>query len=99
MAIAQQRVDIRQLDSIKFVLGTIESVPRLELGKFDFFESTGVLHHLSNPQQGLQVLVDSLHEEGGGYIMLYARVGRTGIYQLQDLVQLVNTEVFDRDAE
>merc|ERR1712183_1172112 len=31
--------------------------------------------------------------------MVYARIGRTGIYQLQDLVRLVNDQIFNRDIE
>eukprot|EP00090_Calanus_glacialis_P032215 TRINITY_DN5342_c0_g1_i1.p1 TRINITY_DN5342_c0_g1~~TRINITY_DN5342_c0_g1_i1.p1 ORF type:complete len:542 (-),score=129.47 TRINITY_DN5342_c0_g1_i1:28-1653(-) len=99
LAIARQRVSIRQVENVKFVLGSIEQLPALGLGEFDFVESTGVLHHLPNPQQGLQVLADSLHEEGGGNLMLYARFGRTGIYQMQELARLVNDEVHDRNTE
>jgi len=87
------------IGNVKFLLGNIESLSELKLGKFDFVESTGVLHHLPNPNQGLQVLADSLKEEGGGNLMLYARYGRTGIYQMQDLARLVNEDVYDRDTE
>ena len=90
LAIAKQRVNIRQVENVQFVLGSIEQLPALGLGekylikkdniivfvfkgKFDFVESSGVLHHLPNPQHGLQVLSDSLLEEGGGNLMLYAR--------------------------
>ena len=75
---------------MRFVLGSIESLPYLELGmvnslgrtdhhsllvlgNFSFVASTGVLHHLPDPLLGLRSISNSLHPEGGGSIMLYAR--------------------------
>lgn len=99
LAIAQQRAEIRSLDNVQFILGSIENIPHMGLGLFDYIESTGVLHHLTSSELGLQVLADSLKDGGGGNLMLYARYGRTGVYQMQALVRMVNEEMYDRDAE
>merc|ERR1711915_414369 len=98
-AIAEQRANIRGLNNVRFVLGSIESLPDLELGNFSFVASTGVLHHLPDPLLGLRSISNSLHPEGGGSIMLYARYGRTGIYQMQALAKVLNEDVLDRDIE
>ena len=42
-------------------------------GKFDLIQCSGVLHHLSNPQEGLNILSEALAEEGGAAIMVYAQ--------------------------
>ena len=42
-----------------------------------------MLHHLPDPETGLTILADSLEPDGGMALMLYARIGRTGVYQLQ----------------
>ena len=45
----------------------------LTTGKFDLIQCSGVLHHLSNPQEGLNILSEALAEEGGAAIMVYAQ--------------------------
>ena len=65
-------------------------------GKFDMISVTGVLHHLNDPDHGLRVLVDSLKEHGGMEIMVYAQYGRTGLYQLQEILRLINQNVMNR---
>ena len=52
---------------------------------FDLIISTGVLHHLNNPTQGLASLAAALAPRGGLFIMLYGKYGRNGIYPLQEM--------------
>ena len=62
----------------------------LGLGHFHFIESYGVLHHLKNPSKGLSTLKDKLCLNGGGMeLMLYAKIGRTAIYPMQDLFRMI----------
>lgn len=62
----------------------------LELGQidrqFDIVESCGVLHHLSDPQAGWQVLVDLLRPGGLMKIALYSEAARHNIIAGQKLV-------------
>ena len=51
---------------------------------FDKVICTGVLHHLADPDKGLQALRDVLDPEGSMHLMVYAPYGRAGIYLLQD---------------
>lgn len=52
---------------------------------FDLIVSTGVLHHMANPDAGLQALAACLRPEGVVALMLYARYGRIGVEMMQAL--------------
>ena len=54
---------------------------------FDLIICTGVLHHLPDPDAGLKALADVLDPAGSMAIMLYGTAGRTGVYQLQDILR------------
>lgn len=61
-----------------------------ELGApFDLIVSTGVLHHLPDPDAGLRALRETLAPGGAVNLMVYAPYGRTGIYMLQDYCRLL----------
>jgi SAM-dependent methyltransferase len=50
---------------------------------FDHIVCTGVLHHLPDPDAGLDALRAVLKPDGAMHLMVYAPYGRTGIYMLQ----------------
>jgi trans-aconitate methyltransferase len=53
--------------------------------QFDLIICTGVLHHLPNPAEGLKALSCVIEPSHGVMLlMLYAKLGRIGIYPLQD---------------
>ena len=52
-------------------------------GRFDQVVSTGVLHHLPDPDAGLRALRDVLEPRGAMHLMVYAPYGRAGVYMLQ----------------
>ena len=56
-------------------------------GHFDLIICVGVLHHLENPSDGLNKLNSVLKNDGFIFIMVYGKYGRTGIYQMQDLLK------------
>jgi SAM-dependent methyltransferase len=67
-----------------------------ELGAtFDQIVCTGVLHHLPDPDAGLQALRDVLAPGGVMHLMLYAPYGRTGVYMLQDFCRRLGTQATD----
>ena len=71
------------LDNLRTEQLAIEDVG--ELGKsFDLIICTGVLHHLADPDAGLQALASVLDADGAMHLMVYASYGRAGIYMLQD---------------
>ena len=55
-----------------------------DLGRdFDLIISTGVLHHMADPAEGMSALGRCLRADGVLAIMLYARTGRVGVEMLQ----------------
>lgn len=72
-----------KLDNLTLRQLPIERARDLEMS-FDQVVSTGVLHHLPEPDAGLLALRDVLKRDGAMHLMLYAPYGRTGIYMLQE---------------
>ena len=82
----QHRIDNLELHRLP-----IERVS--ELGQqFDHVVSTGVLHHLADPGEGLAQLRRVVATDGAISLMVYARYGRTGIYLLQDYCRRLGIE-------
>ncbi len=90
MVVAQERARIRGLSNITWTHYSLLSLPALGLGKFDYINCSGVLHHLADPDLGLRVLLSALKDDGAIGLMVYATTGRTGVYQMQALMRLVN---------
>jgi SAM-dependent methyltransferase len=88
-AIAEARIRARNLQSVTFHHGAIEDLPRLGLGRFDYIDCCGVLHHLADPAAGLRILAESLSSEGGIGLMVYGELGRSGVYPMQDLLRML----------
>jgi 2-polyprenyl-3-methyl-5-hydroxy-6-metoxy-1,4-benzoquinol methylase len=66
----------------------IEQVSQLGMN-FDQIVSTGVLHHLPDPDVGLAALRDVLKPDAAMHLMVYAPYGRTGIYMLQEFCRRI----------
>ena len=64
-------------------------------GTFDCIICIGVLHHLESPSAGLKALNGVLNDEGFMAIMVYGKYGRTGVYQMQDLLKIINNNIND----
>ena len=97
IAIARARAEIRGLVNIEWVHDSLLNLPALEatLGRFDYINCSGVLHHLADPYAGFRALESVLKDDGVIGLMVYATIGRTGIYQMQQLMRLVNGEAAD----
>ena len=92
MFISQSKAKMRGPLNIIWINDWIEGIPRHGLGNFDMIVSTGVLHHLKNPQKGLNMLNDIEFEHGGAQFMVYGKYGRTGVYQVQELLRSINQQ-------
>ena len=99
MKVAQGRARARKLKNIVWVTEGIENIQRLNLIKFDFMQCSGVLHHLKSPINGLNILKESLHLVGGIDLMVYGTYGRTGVYQLQHMLKMINYQTNDINDE
>jgi SAM-dependent methyltransferase len=80
--VAEARAKVRGLQGITFVTGSLLDAP--EMGQFDYIDCCGVLHHLSEPQAGFDALARALAPDGGIGLMVYAPLGRSGVYPLQE---------------
>ena len=89
MKIAQFKATMRGSMNIIWVVDCLESIPKLGLGKFDFIGCTGVLHHLKSPLKGLKIINEAQIGHGGANLMVYGTYGRTGVYQVQKLLQTI----------
>lgn len=79
--VAEARLAARGLGNVRFVTGDLMDVSGL--GPFDYIDCCGVLHHLPEPQAGFDVLATALAEGGVLGAMVYAPLGRSGVYPLQ----------------
>ncbi|MBX6320773.1 MAG: class I SAM-dependent methyltransferase [Rhodospirillaceae bacterium] len=85
--IAEARAAERGLANLRFLQADLMELPRLGLGRFDYIDCCGVLHHLEDPAAGLRVLAGALAEEGGLGLMLYGAIGRSGVYDVQEALR------------
>ncbi|MBW8721463.1 MAG: class I SAM-dependent methyltransferase [Polaromonas sp.] len=97
IALAKERAQIRGLTNIQWVHDSLLNLPALaaQLGKFDYINCSGVLHHLADPDLGFKALLSVLKADGAIGLMVYATSGRTGVYQMQELMRLVNGDEAD----
>jgi SAM-dependent methyltransferase len=70
--------DKHGLFNLELRLLPIEELPSLGLD-FDLIVSIGVLHHLADPQAGMNAVADCLRPDGAMGLMLYAMYGRAGL--------------------
>lgn len=78
--------DKYNMQNLELHLLPIEDVH--QLGRdFDLIISTGVLHHLADPEKGIQALSACLRRDGVIALMLYAKYGRLGVEILQSVVR------------
>ena len=99
IALAQERAKIRGLTNITWSHYSLLSLPALGLGQFDYINCSGVLHHLADPDLGLRVLLGALKEGGAIGLMVYGTTGRTGVYQMQSLMRMVNQNSTGKEIE
>jgi len=96
--IAEARIAARGLANVTFVSASLLDLPTLGLGQFDYIDCCGVLHHLEDPAEGLALLTDALTQDGGMGLMLYGRLGRRGVYDLQAVLRAVTEASADHAA-
>lgn len=67
--------------------------------QFDLIISTGVLHHLRDPDAGLRALRNVLKPDGVMSLMLYGKTVRQGVYLLQEAFSLMGLGQEKSDVE
>lgn len=67
--------------------------------EFDLAISTGVLHHMADPETGMKAIAERLRPDGVAGIMLYARYGRIGIEILESVFRDLGLEQNDESIQ
>ncbi len=88
--VARQRAQVRGLGNVSWINESLLTLGKLGLGKFDYINCLGVLHHLEDPDAGLRALLPARKDTGALSVMVYAKYGRTGVYQMQTLLRKIN---------
>ncbi|MBE7636431.1 methyltransferase [Sneathiella sp. P13V-1] len=81
--VVEARAKVRGLTNIEFHTASLLELPNMGFEPFDYIDCCGVLHHLEDPEEGLKSLNAVLKEDGGMGLMLYATLGRIGVYSTQ----------------
>ena len=87
LEIARARVAVRNLSNVSFHRGSLLDLEKIAPGPYNYIDCCGVLHHLADPNDGLEVLANALAPDGGMGLMLYGALGRTGVYPMQDAIR------------
>ncbi|MBT5050449.1 MAG: class I SAM-dependent methyltransferase [Rhodospirillaceae bacterium] len=99
LAIAKGRAEARGLQNMEFHHGSLLTLGDIVTGPFDYIDCCGVLHHLDDPAAGLHCLESVLADDGGMGLMVYAPYGRTGVYQMQQLLRMIDLPETPTDRE
>lgn len=67
--------------------------------RFDLIVSTGVLHHMPDPDAGLQALAQVLEPHGMMSLMVYGKTLRTGVYVMQDAFRRLGLGQTEADVQ
>ncbi|MBW8184335.1 class I SAM-dependent methyltransferase [Shewanella nanhaiensis] len=92
LAEASANAKARGLTNINFVQADLMTLEGLEVpeGGFDVIYSSGVLHHLADPQVGLNNLTKILAPHGVISLMLYGSFGRQALYRLIEGIDILS---------
>ncbi len=93
LAVAQERcqrsgVIAKHQKPVTFHNLKLEEATQLA-GEFDFINCVGVLHHLPEPEKGIQALAKKLKPGGILHIFVYAELGRWEISLMQKAIALL----------
>jgi ubiquinone/menaquinone biosynthesis C-methylase UbiE len=69
------------------------------LAKFDFIYSQGVIHHLTDPQAGMNNLNRYLKAGGFAFIWLYALLGRQRVLELREALKILGVDELPWDKK
>ena len=86
------------LSNLHLYQGDLREVAKLGQS-FDLIVSSGVLHHMADPDEGLAALVDVLAPTGAMALMVYGARGRTGVYMMQDAFRRLGLGQSAQDVE
>ncbi|HEV2834051.1 MAG TPA: class I SAM-dependent methyltransferase [Pyrinomonadaceae bacterium] len=90
----KQKYDLDNLETRQL---PIEKATELDQA-FDLIVSTGVLHHLVDPDAGLRALSSVLRPDGAMYLMVYGPYGRTGVSMFQEYCRKLGVGISQQEV-
>ena len=97
LEIANKLKNMKKISNIQFLKHNIMTGVE-DLGTFDLVLCMGVLHHLSDPEKGLQMLVNTMKKNGIIFLYLYGKLGGHKRMLNKELVSiLMGNEKLDYD--
>jgi len=91
LAFAQRKINELNIKNVELIQMDILEVGLLNQ-KFNVIECTGVLHHMADPLQGLEVLLDMLKSDGFLRLGLYSELGRQDIIKARKYIANLNLQ-------
>ena len=85
LAYAKRKTEELKIHSINYAQADILKLNTINR-KFDCIESSGVLHHLHNPKEGLEVLLNLLRPNGLMRLGFYSQIARQDIIKVRELI-------------
>ena len=99
LEICKQRIKKYKLKNIELIEMSLLDLNSEIHGLFDTIICIGVLHHLKNPVLGLKTLYSVLKDNGSMQLMVYGKIGRMGVYHMQNLLKIINKGVNDNEQQ
>ena len=91
LSFAKRKMQELNYNNIEFLHGDILNLKNLNK-KFSVIECVGVLHHLKDPEKGLEVLLNILEPNGYLKLGLYSEYARKHIVETRKLIKKYNFE-------
>ena len=85
LAYAERMAERHQLHNVSFVHGDLLNVAQLER-QFDLVFASGVLHHMAQPERGLDALLKVLARGGLMKVALYSRAARLNVQHARERI-------------
>ncbi len=85
LSYAKRKAEELGLSNIQFYQADILNLKKLDK-KFAVIECSGVLHHMHDPEQGWQCLLEKLNPDGKMHIGLYSEIGRYDVIAARQLI-------------
>ena len=83
LSYAKRKANEEEISNITFVHGDLSNLEKYTEA-YDYVECVGVLHHLSNPQNGLRILTQCLKPGGLFRLGLYSKLAREPVRKAQE---------------
>jgi len=89
LAYAKRKTEELNYNNISYMHADILDLKKLNK-KFDIIQSSGVLHHMNKPIEGLKVLLDILQPHGFLRLGLYSEIARQNVIEARQLIKNLN---------